>query len=303
MQLPTFLIIGASSAGTDVLYHYLRLHPQVYVSPLRDCDFFALEGHRMLYYPGSDLPRGKLESWEQYCSLFSRAGWADAVGEMSSSYLYVDHCAERIKARLPNVRLIAVLRNPVERAQAHFRRRRRRRDEPASSFGRALRIEEMQRAAGCSLLESYVGMGFYSAQLARYLEVFEPHQTRVYFYEDLADDPVGALRDLCRFLGVEYLRIEDEAVAQAVPIPAPRRRRRGPVSRFALANEDRLAAIDRWSGRPSLRETDLWARRRHVRPDIHHLLESVYSADIERLEKLLGRDLSIWVQKPLCARA
>lgn len=100
------------------------------------------------------------------------------------------------------MKLIAVLRNPVERAYSHFLHSVRTGVERAPDFLRALEEEQRGDRKG-ELLQDYVGWGLYHGQLRRYYEAFEPSNIRVYLYEDLREAPVRTVRDVFHFLGVD----------------------------------------------------------------------------------------------------
>ena len=120
MSVPTFLIIGAPKAGTTSLHYYLAEHPEVYVySKLKEVRFFAYDADNPSHAAkgGREFP---ITTWEDYQALFDDAAGFPAIGESSPQYLGSLHAAERIASRLPNVRIIAVLRNPVDRAVSAF---------------------------------------------------------------------------------------------------------------------------------------------------------------------------------------
>src|SRR5690606_23487060 len=146
MPLPNFLVIGAAKAGTTSLHRYLGGHPEVFVPPRGEPSVFAHDaGAPRSREPGAeawaavaDLPR--------YARLSAGAEGKVAVGEVSPRYLYCERWCERIKRHVPDVRLVAVLRHPVDRAYSHFLMNRDRRCEPESDFRRAIERED-ERAA------------------------------------------------------------------------------------------------------------------------------------------------------------
>ena len=151
MTMPNFLLIGAGKSGTTAIYRYLQAHPQIYMSALKEPQFFAIAGQ-----PISDFPdlRGyeqevvtDLQSYEQ---LFARFAGEVAIGEASTWYLYNPQALDRIQQSLPNVKLIAILRHPVERAYSHFLFNRGIGREPLSSFETALAVEPERIAQNLS---------------------------------------------------------------------------------------------------------------------------------------------------------
>jgi hypothetical protein len=116
--LPTFLLIGAAKAGTTSLYHVLRDHPQVWMSPVKEPHYFSVaERDRPAggYWPG-----GTVNRWADYVGLFDGARPDQARGEASVEYLHAEGVPLAVRACLPDVRLVAVLRHPVDAAWSRY---------------------------------------------------------------------------------------------------------------------------------------------------------------------------------------
>ena len=116
-MLPNFIIVGAPKAGTTSLYHYLSEHPQVFMSDPKEVNFFSKEEIEAqgLYY--QDFKAKDLNSYEK---LFNEGIGKKAVGEGSVSYLFYPDTPAKIKASIPEVKIIILLRNPVERGYSHY---------------------------------------------------------------------------------------------------------------------------------------------------------------------------------------
>src|SRR5881628_1693582 len=112
MMLPNFLIIGAAKSGTTSLYQYLRQHPEVYMSAVKETNWFAYEGQRDSWY--------SVRTAEEYERLFDGVTVQRAIGEASPQYMKSAVAAKRIAARLPGVRLVAILRDPIDRAYSGY---------------------------------------------------------------------------------------------------------------------------------------------------------------------------------------
>ena len=297
MTLPNFLVIGAMRAGTTALYRFLMQHPRIYMSPIKEPKFFALENHPLDFLGPGDRARMRRDArttQESYRELFRGASTESAVGEASTFYLYSTEAPVNIHRRAPNMRLIAVLRHPAERAYSAYLHMVRRGFEPLRDFHAALQAEaERSRAGWAPDNWHYRQMGFYATQLERYFSLFDRKQVRVYLYEDFCADPVGTLQDMFRFLGVDPEFVPDVSLRYNVSgIPRSRRLQ-------ALINRPRTAlgkplpeawrlriglAVQRWNlTRPALGD-EVW----------RDLLEG-YREDMLRLEDLIRRDLSGWL--------
>ena len=117
--------------------------------------------------------------------------------------MYFPDSARRIQQLVPDARIVAVLRNPVERAFSKYLQMRRDRAEPLDQFAAAVAAEAKRKGEGWAPTWLYMDRGFYSRQLKPYLELFERRQIHVILYEDLRHDPKGCLREIFAFLQVD----------------------------------------------------------------------------------------------------
>ena len=120
-RVPKLIVIGAARSGTTALYEHLRQHPQIFLSSSKEANYFAFEGEPLDYRgPGADFVNNSVASWDAYLELFADAPGDAVIGDISPLYLYAPKTAERIRARLPDAKLVAILRNPIEQAFSHF---------------------------------------------------------------------------------------------------------------------------------------------------------------------------------------
>ena len=192
-RLPTFLVIGAQKSGTTSLVHYLGAHPDVFALP-DEVHFFDRNFER-----GID--------W--YRERFGAATRERHVGESTPEYMYARDVPRRIAETLADVRLLAILRNPVDRAYSAYWHNRTRGHEELP-FEEALDAEGSRLASAdepVAMRFGYLDRGRYAAQLRRVREALPETPLNVTLFERLRDDRVETVRSLYRFLGV------DEAVA------------------------------------------------------------------------------------------
>jgi hypothetical protein len=195
MRLPTFLICGAQRSGTTYLWTLLRSHPDVYL-PAPWCPepkFFS-------------VPQAFAQGPETYAARFADAGSALAVGEKSVTYLDAPEAPERIAKTLPDVKLIFLLRDPVERAYSHYHYSVAHCLETLP-FAEALVWEPYRALHGPEVLRiarpwAYVARGHYAQDLARFYAVFDPARILVLFFEEFFADVAAGAATLCGFLGV-----------------------------------------------------------------------------------------------------
>jgi len=303
--MPNFLVIGAMKSGTTSLHHYLRQHPEIYVSPVKEPSFFAVEGSA-LDFDGAEgrrrvqrlMKRSVVTDVDAYGALFGGVGDEKAVGEVSPLYLYDGAAPNRIKRYVPGAKLIAVLRHPAERAYSAFLYLTRDGREPLRDFAAALRAEDARIRGNWEWIWHYRSLGLYHAQLGRYLGLFPRDQLRVYLYEDLQADPLGLLRDVFRFLGVDESFTPDTSVRHN-PSGVPRSKTLLRLLNRPNVVTDVLRPIVPVRLRRRLRahvEARILAAPPPLDGEVRRELVRGYSNDVRKLERLIDRDLSAWLE-------
>jgi hypothetical protein len=198
--LPHFLVIGAQKCGTTSLFNYLSSHPQIARPIKKEIHFFDAGNCEEddVYVSGG-------EAWyrthfPRSCRLHERLTF-----EASPSYLYVPIAAQRIREALPDVKLIALLRDPVERAISHYRHNRGKGREPLG-FLEAI-LQETGRLEGSGLrsrrMYSYRDRGLYAEQLRRFQAYRHAGRLLVVNSQDLFQRPLEVFQRVCRFLEIE----------------------------------------------------------------------------------------------------
>ena len=269
-MLPNFLVIGAAKAGTTSLYHYLRGHPQVFMSERKELNFFVEND-------------GWVKGTSWYERQFEAAGGVVAVGEASpnySKYPAFPGVPERMAKLIPDVRLIYLIRNPVERYRSGY-------------------LDEIRRGRQRGPIEAtlvsnpgYLDASRYAMQVERYLEHFRRDQLLVITSEDLKHDRAATMRIVHGFLGVEDVTpaaLTDEfnrSEGQRVLRPLARRVRRLPGARAI----GRLApgASKRIGTRP------LDVSRGELPPAFEEQLRDLLRDDVRRLRGYLGQGFHGW---------
>jgi hypothetical protein len=209
-MLPNFLVIGAMKAGTTALYNYLRRHPEVFMPDNKQPNFFADQADVGTWNRGL--------SW--YERLFEGAGGARAVGEASITYTlypYFQGVPGRVAEVLPNVRLIYLVRNPIDRIVSHYWQRVRKGHEADRTVEEALLVNP-----------SYLDTSRYAMQIDQYLEHFPKERMLVVKSEDMRSERELTLGRILAFLGVDAKRMPDGLVREHNR--GAERRRRRPVS-------------------------------------------------------------------------
>jgi Sulfotransferase domain len=192
-----FMIIGAQKSGTTSLHKYLERHPRLYMLPEKEIPFFTNAEYCA-------------KGWQWYSdSFFNEAPPEKLWGKSTPAYMTSLEVPRRIFNEMPHVKLIALLRNPIERAYSHYKMMVKRELEPRTFLevlDEKLKAETVQRERlfppGTEDV-GYVAMGEYSLILEEYYKVFPREQLLVLFTDDLKRDPAGVLKRVMRFLGLD----------------------------------------------------------------------------------------------------
>lgn len=207
--LPDFLVIGAQKSGTTSLHAQLAEHPKVLPALTKEVHYFDRNARRPLDWYRAHFPLAAQIDGA------AEDGAPGTTGEASPYYLFHPACARRIHDALPRVKLIALLRNPADRAYSHYQHARRRGWETLG-FEAALDAEpgrlaeEARTSSADRVFEglahrrfSYATRGLYADQLARYLECFDRSSLLVLQSEVYEREPARVLAEVLDFLGLE----------------------------------------------------------------------------------------------------
>lgn len=269
---PDFLVIGAMKSGTTSLYRYLRDHPEIQMSTTKELHFFA-------------EPEVWARGWEWYESQFPvRAAETVAMGEASTSYTKFPELGgvpARIAEHLPEVKLIYVLRHPVERMRSQYLHR----------IGEATESRPIDQA----LVEdsSYLHWSQYATQIQKYLEVFDRDRLLVLTSEHLKSDRRATLERVYGFLGADPTwtdPVQDEEFYRAED-----KHGFGPTA-SRLAHYPRLRRLarraPRWVKRAGLGSID--TSKGSLSPNIRATLASRLREDVTALRAFMPEDFDGW---------
>ena len=297
MTMPNFLIIGAPKAGSTSLYRYLSEHPQIYMSPVKQPKFFAFEGEKVNYQGPKDAFKPYVTDLGTYHSLFEGVSDEIAIGEASSWYLYIPKSSERIYHHIPEAKLIAILRDPVDRAYSNFLSQVQLDYEPFNDFAKALDAEPIRIKKNWSPRWHYKQRGFYYQQLKPYFQKFNSKQIRIYLHQDLSNNRQKMLTDIFQFLGVDNT-FEPDLSRKYNVTKSPRNRK---LFQF-FSKPNIIKAMFRPFFTPDQRTrivsklTQLSTRPKpSLSLEIRERLISEYREDILSLQDLIQRDLSSWL--------
>lgn len=303
IKLPDFLLIGAAKSGTTSLYHYLRQHPQIFLPRQKEPLFFSFQ-ERPPQCRDTDLRgnRGKNIVWrfEEYVKLFQKAKEDQTVGEASTSYLYTsDTTIEHIKSvygeKYRDIKIMVILRNPVERAYSHYLFLTKLGWETLP-FEQAICERVMKERFSKFKGYEYVDHGMYYRRIQSYLDEFP--NVKINLFDDLKD-PKKLVRDMFEFLGVNpHVHVDTDFVVNPSGIPKSRLL----VDVLLRMNSLMKPVIPLIPLKYSLRLIELRdgiLKRILEKPQMRDATRSkllrLFRGDVLRLQGLIGRDLSHWM--------
>jgi len=280
-----FVGIGAIKCATTWIYECLREHPEIYVISPKD--------YRGISY-FLNVSTSK-ETTDYFRSFFCSAKPYQRKGEFNESYLIKEEIINKIKEHNKNIKFIACLRNPIERAYSHYLHTfsiERKNWQPFDE------VIKKKNTGGI------VEVGFYFKHLKKFFENFPPKNFLVLIYEDIKGNEIEFIQRIYRFLGVRSSYIPQNAKIRVSPTKFKLTRMGKLVHRQLLPLLDKAGIGNNIRRSPIARKyfyrfTELYTKgdknlSQNISREAREFLKSLYAEDIENLEKLIGRDLSFW---------
>jgi sulfotransferase family protein len=303
---PDFIIVGAPKAGTTALHDALANHPQLCLSPVKEPKFFLCDGRP----PDPAGQRGpgdahSAQEWvwhpEEYRQLFAAAPPGTLTGESTPLYLRDRGAHRRIRELIPQVKLIAVLRDPVDRAYSNWTHLWCDGLEPEPDFLAACRLESERIAQGWAPFWRYLELGRYGEQLEHLYQLFPTEQVQLLRYRHLVESPSRSLDRICSFLGVQtglLHQVPSSNVSTWVAHAPYNSMLRGLVRAGAAVGAHVRPEVWCSVSRPLLRLLRRrHANRPHLSREARRELVSYFAEDVATLERLTGESYADWLRE------
>jgi len=295
-----FFIVGFGRSGSTSLYKYLRQHPEIYMSLIKEPKYFC-----------EDMVQGKhldrVTELDEYRALFDGATDEKVLGEASTMYILSEAAPANIHAFNPAAKILILLRHPVDFLNSWHALGVREGYETEHDFATALGMEEQRLRSGflhtCGAAISFRYRHVVRnapRYVARWYERFGRDQVKVVLFDDLRSDTDAVYRDILKFLGVTVMPLPDSRAHNST-------RAYGRARVQWLAHLMRLYApkLSRARGLITSRSTGIRAalrrlntekvRRQSVDPELRRALTEEFTPTIHELERITGRDLSHWL--------
>ncbi|MCH2045471.1 MAG: sulfotransferase [Saprospiraceae bacterium] len=305
-RLPNFLIIGAGKSGTTTVYNTLKQHPDIFMSAVKEPNFFALEGQQKINGYDKDDPYGfnfypwAITDLEAYKNLFVQATHEKMLGEASTMYQYMPKVPQRIKSLIPTMKIIGIFRNPAERLYSRYLHLVRENRAPTEQFEDCFEKGNLWWQKNDLVQE-----GFYHSHMKKYYDIFPAEQIKVMLYEDLRKDPMAFMREIFEFLevdpdidldmSVQYNvsgKIKNRFVDKLIGQQSVIRRGIEKIAPAIVAN----ARDSKWMQRmvTALRKKNM-ERAPLAAQTKQDLINRIYKQEILSFQQLINKDLTHWL--------
>lgn len=295
-MLPNFICPGAQKAATTFLFNLLKQHPSIYFPHCKETHYFDNPEH---YRKGLDF-------YED--AYFAQVNQESIVGEITPEYIYFENVPGRIYTDIgPEIKFVFIFRNPVDRAYSQYWGEVSRGIEN-KSFEEAISLESQRLEKGYfeKAHFSYIDRGFYSRQLERYLKYFDKQQMKFILFQDLIGNTEKTLEDVLDFFGVNTsYEIDLEVFENPTGMPKfkslhflfeklPENQMIKKIGRFIFPSIKIRDYIGKF--RTFILQKN---RQEFEKPDMEQELRrnliNLYSEDINKLQSIIERDLSSWM--------
>ncbi len=299
-HVPDVLMIGAAKSGTTSLYQYLIQHPSVYFPTHKKEPFYFSFGGEKPTYTNSEFVKNIIWKTDEYLDLYKNASPNQILIDGSTSYLYTSaKTIENVKKiygdTYQNIKILCILRHPIERAFSHYTYLVRNGHEHLS-FEEAIQEQTIQQRKNIRWGYDYLEYGMYYKQLQPFFDSFK--NMKVYLFEDLKNSQI-LMSDIFHFLEIPNLEINTQFISNPSGIPKNKTVLKAIKGNFITQSMRKILphrlvqklkiTRDQWMKNILIKQT--------ISPKTWNMLLPHYKNDILSLEKLIHRDLKHWLNE------
>jgi hypothetical protein len=304
MRKPNFIVAGAPRCGTTALYAYLSAHPQIFMSKVKELNYFADD------FP--NMQKINFRRHDDYLTLFDDATSNQiGIGEASPFYLFSDVAFDNMYAKLPDAKIIVSLRDPVDFIHSYHRLNLTLLREDETDLQKAWSLQE-KRMRGEALpanlrepkLLMYGELGKFSQYIEKIFTTYPREQIKIVLLDDWKVDAKALYEDILSFLEIpsdgrenfEPVNANFENRSQFLakffhPSPRVYRAFMKVISVFGVGFMEMVSVVYNKLERLNTAPT----KRSEMDPEFRDYLKEYFHEDVQKLERLLERDLSAWM--------
>ena len=294
-MLPNFIGIGAPKAATTWIYECLKEHPDVYVTPIKETNFFA-------YYDPID---NRMDQYEDHFRSYTSQR---AVGEISTVYFSSELAPERIRKHIPDVKLLLSLRNPIDQIYSHYWHLKSQNFHEWEGKNLPVSFEDALERYQDRLL----GDALYHKNLLKWLEFFDLSDLKIIFYEDIKNDPVKVISEIYQYIDVDPGFIPESINRRGTAVREGRSAKNETYEniykiiyeklnvhvyhrlKITIGNKRAIYIKEKIGIKKLLNNIFFKSGYPEMSSETRTGLRRILDQDIKSLEKLLNRDLSNW---------
>lgn len=293
-SLPSFLVIGTGKSGTSSIHEYLRQHPLISLPRRKETHFFICD--RDSDFSGKDFEGRVLEdpidNLADYLADYENKPDACFFGEVCPTYIFVPTTPANIKKYIPDVKIVAILRNPVDRLYSNYNFNTE--DNSLKEFTSLINGLPRLPAYGTNF-RRWVLEGFYAGSLECYYSHFPAGSIKVFLFDDLIEDPGKLMGELLDFVGIpqyEFNTGQKFNTSGKIRLKLLKRF----IKRIGLAARlRRLLPVKTYQKLRASAEKFFFKKSDPIPADIRRKLMEYYKEDILATQNLIQRDLSAWL--------
>ncbi|HUS48555.1 MAG TPA: sulfotransferase [Candidatus Paceibacterota bacterium] len=282
---PNFFIVGAPKAGTTSFYYYLKEIPEIYMSPIKEPNFFSKN------IMPDKKPFKPIRNKEKYLELFKNVTNEIILGEATTNYLSDHDASILIKQVSPNAHILICLRDPVERAFSHYLMIK---NDPwiESSFHKQLE-KEMNGTADFSKPSIQLPASFYSIDVQRFIDTFGAKNVKIIIFEEFVKQPKQTVYEILKFLGIKYKlnNFKPEKYNAYSEIKSPGKI----LKQIQKSNIVKIIGSKILSSSQKEFIKNIIFKRKKRKPKMSNedreILKIFYNDDVQKLKTILNRDL------------
>ena len=287
-MLPNFIIGGAPKAGTTSLYKYLSVHPEIFMSSPKEVNYFSNNEIKAqgLYYNSF-----MVKELAEYQKLFDKVINEKAIGEASVSYLFYPKTPQKIKKIIPDVKIIIILRNPLERGYSHYLM------DYKLGLVKLPYDQIVYRKSNHKYIDlyyqQYVELGLYYEQVRRYIDIFGETNVKIILNEDMNKDTKSVVKEILEYLGVSSTDIQDVSMRHNI-YKKPRNIILHKIFILQKLRAYLSNVLPVYIKNIILKIILVETKKPDLAISTKKYLQNIYINDICKLEKLIDKDLNSW---------
>ncbi len=292
-------IVGAAKSGTTSMYNYLAQHSNVFFSNVKEPNYYSrAEAHNPNAYikpkKNTFYHNKIIKNQNVYYSLFEASGKFKIIGDASPSYLWDIQSAKKIHADFPKGKIIIILRNPIQRAYSQFLMDLKDGNQDENDFLKALKKDKDTLPNVWGKAHLYEELGLYYKQVKEYIDVFTKERVKVIIYNDFIKNTEEVLKETLQFLDLNTKEIDNIDFNKTYnPYTKPKNN----FAKKILQIKNKVGFAKRLVPGFFKKYQNLLFKE-GIKPELplnaKKYLQKIYSEDINKLENLINKDLSLW---------